>query len=157
ARAMLSEGVDYVLSPSSYVTRSFLDRGYKSEQVLQNVYPVDLSLFQPDPNPRPKNRPLTVINAGGLSLRKGTPYLLEAFRIILRSVPNARLLLTNFIRDDVKDVLARYSDLPIDWAPGLPHPQLVKRLHSADVFVLLSLEEGLVRAALEAMACGLPV
>jgi glycosyltransferase involved in cell wall biosynthesis len=154
---MLSEGVDYVLSPSSYVTRSFLDRGYKSEQVLQNVYPVDLSLFQPDPGPRPKNRPLTVINTGGLSLRKGTPYLLEAFRIILRSVPNARLLLTNQVRDDVKGILARYNDLPIEWAPGLPHPELAKRLRSADIFVFPSIEDGFAVTVAEALACGLPV
>jgi glycosyltransferase involved in cell wall biosynthesis len=83
--------------------------------------------------------------------------MLEAFRIVQRSVPNARLLLTSIVRDDVNEVLARYADLPIEWAPGLPHPQLAERLRSADVFVLLSLEEGLVRAALEAIACGLPV
>src|SRR5215467_2145725 len=47
SRAMLAEGVDYVLSPSSYVTRSFLERGYKAEQILRNVYPVNLSLFAP--------------------------------------------------------------------------------------------------------------
>jgi glycosyltransferase involved in cell wall biosynthesis len=157
SREMLSEGVDYVLSPSSYVTKSFLDRGFKQEQILQNFYPVDLSLFHPSASPRPKNRPLTVINSGSLSLRKGTPYLLEAFRMVQRAVPNARLMLTSIRRDDVNEVLRKYSDLPIDWAPGLPQTALAERLRSADVFVLLSLEEGLVRAALEAMACGLPV
>jgi len=39
----------------------------------------------------------------------------------------------------------------------VPHAQLAQRLRSADVFVLLSIEEGLVRTALEAMACGLQV
>jgi glycosyltransferase involved in cell wall biosynthesis len=153
----MMEHVDYVLSPSSYVSQSFLARGFKPEQILKNVYPVNLSLFRPDTTPRPQNRPLTIINTGSLSLRKGTPYLLEAFRLIRRQHPSARLLLTRIIQDDVKPVLERYHDLPIEWSPPLPHPQLAERLRSADVFVLPSLEEGLVRTACEAMACGLPV
>jgi glycosyltransferase involved in cell wall biosynthesis len=153
--AML-ENVDYVLSPSSYVTQSFLARGFNPEKILKNVYPVDLSLFKPDDNPRPKNRPLTIINTGSLSLRKGTPYLLESFRLIRKKIPDARLLLTNIIQEDAKSILAKHSDLPIEWAPGLPQAQLAARLRSADIFVLPSLEEGLVRTACEAMACGLP-
>lgn len=156
SRAMLAE-VDYVLSPSSYVTKSFLARGFTPEQILKNVYPVDLSLFQPDASPRPEKRPLTVINTGSLSLRKGTPYLLEAFRLVRCKIPDARLLLTRIIEDSIRPVLRKYQDLPIEWSPPLPHSQLAERLRSADIFILPSLEEGLVRTALEAMACGLPV
>jgi glycosyltransferase involved in cell wall biosynthesis len=156
SRAMLAD-VDYVLAPSSYVAQSFLDRGFKAEQILPNAYPVDLSVFQPAATPRPKNRPLTVINTGSLSLRKGTPYLLEAFRAVRQRHPSARLLLTQIIQDDIKPILARYGDLPIEWAPSLPHEQLAERLRGADVFVLPSLEEGMVRTALEALACGLQV
>lgn len=156
ARAMLSE-TDYVLSPSSYVTSSFLARGFQRDQILKNVYPVDLSLFQPSTRARPKDRPLTIINTGSLSLRKGTPYLLEAFRLIRQKHPSARLLLTRIIQDDVKPVLEKYSNLPIEWSPRLSHTQLAERLHGADVFVLPSLEEGLARTACEAMACGLQV
>jgi glycosyltransferase involved in cell wall biosynthesis len=155
ARAMLAE-VDYVLSPSSYVTRSFLERGFNPGQILKNVYPVDLTRFQPRTTPR-KSRPLTIVNTGSLSLRKGTPYLLEAFRIVRQKHPSAKLLLTHDIREDALPVLQKFKDLPIEWAPGLPHAELVERLHSADVFVLPSLEEGLARSALEAMACGLQV
>jgi len=156
SRAML-EDVDYVLSPSSYVTRSFLERGFRPEQILRNVYPVNLSLFQPPASPPPRDRPLTIVNTGSLSLRKGTPYLLEAFKLVRHRHPSARLLLTRLVREDVLPVLRRYRDLPIEWAPAMPHAQLVERLQGADVFVLPSLEEGLVRAALEAMACGLQV
>ena len=157
SRRMLAEHTDYVLSPSSYVTKSFLARGFKPEQILRNVYPVNLDLFTPRSTQRPANQPLTFINTGSLSLRKGTPYLLEAFRIIRQKHPSARLLLTQIIQDDVKPILARYRDLPIEWSQGLPHPELAQRLQSADVFLLPSLEEGLVRTAIEAMACGLPV
>jgi glycosyltransferase involved in cell wall biosynthesis len=155
ARTMLAD-VDYVLSPSSYVSRSFLQRGFKPGQILKNVYPVNLDRFQPGRNGR-KNRSLTVINTGSLSLRKGTPYLLEAFRMVQRKHPSARLLLTRDVREDVLPILSQYEDLPIEWSPSLPHAELVQRLQSADVFVLPSLEEGLARAALEAMACGLQV
>jgi glycosyltransferase involved in cell wall biosynthesis len=156
SRAMLP-GVDYVLSPSSYVTRSFLAHGFKPEQILRNVYPVNLATFKPPALPRPKERPLTIINTGSLSLRKGTPYLLEAFRIIHRRHPSTRLQLTRIVQDDVRAVLASYRDLPIDWSPPMSQQDLAERLREADVFVMPSLEEGLVRTAIEAMACGLPV
>jgi glycosyltransferase involved in cell wall biosynthesis len=154
--AMLAK-VDYIFSPSSYVTRSFLDRGFKVERILKTTYPVDLTLFQPANAPRPQTRPLTIINTGSLSLRKGTPYLLEAFEMVRRQHPTARLRLTRSIQDNVRPLLERYSHLPIDWSPPLSHAQLGERLREADIFVLPSLEEGLVRTALEAMACGLPV
>ena len=155
ARETLAE-TDFVLSPSSYVTNSFLARGFKPEQILKNLYPANLSLFRPEDKPRPANRPLTIINTGSLSLRKGTPYLLDAFRLIRKKIPDARLLLTQIIQDDFKPILSSYSDLPIEWSPGLPHAQLAERLRSADIFILPSLEDGWARTASEAMACGLP-
>ena len=150
------EETDYVLSPSSHVTNSFLTRGFRPEQILRNVYPVNLDRFSPSPQPRPKDRPLTLINTGSLSLRKGTPYLLEAFRIIHQRHPSARLFLSKIVQDSAREVMARYRDLPIHWTAGLPHSQVPDLLRSADLFVLPSLEEGLVRTACEAMACGLP-
>jgi starch synthase len=186
----MMEDVDYVLSPSNFVSQSFLERGFKRKQIIPVVYPVDLRMFRPDfdsewrmadGSPRRLNlvadgegsgegsrvaraseerrppRPFTIINTGSLSLRKGTPYLLEAFRLIRKEIPDARLLLTDAVSDSIKPILAKYSDLPIEWAPYSPPSQLAARLRSADLFILPSLEEGLVRTALEAMACGLPV
>ncbi len=156
ALAMM-EHVDYVLCPSAFVRESFLARGFRPQQMLRNVYPVDLSCFSPASEVRPKNRPLTIISTGALSLRKGAPYMLEAFRLVHRRHPSARFLLTSLIQNSAAPIVKQYADLPIDWSPGLPHRQLAERLRSADIFVLPSLEEGLVRTALEAMACGLPV
>jgi starch synthase len=179
----MMEDVDYVLSPSNFVSQSFLDRGFKSKQIIPVVYPVDLTMFRPrmdggwrmaDGSPRRLNlmadgeaaggseesrtkRPFTIVNTGSLSLRKGTPYLLDAFRLIRKEIPDARLLLTDAVSDSIKPILAKYSDLPIEWSPYLPPAELAERLRSADLFILPSLEEGLVRTALEAMAVGLPV
>src|SRR6266850_1854515 len=156
SRKMLPDA-DYVLSPSSYVTESFLARGFKREQLLRNMYPVDLALFQPAAKRRPKAQPLTLINTGSVSLRKGSPYLLEAFRIIRRRHPSARLKLTQIIQDDIKPIMSKYRDLPIEWSPPLPHPELAAHLQTGDVFILPSLEDGFARTAAEALSCGLPV
>lgn len=153
--AMMAD-VDFVLSPSGFVTRSFLARGFQPEQILRNVYPVNLSCFAPAREPRPVARPLTLVCTGSLSLRKGTPYLLEAFRLVRKKIPNARLLLTAAVQDNVKPVLAQYRDLPIEWSPPLPHAQLAERLRGADIFLLPSLEDGFAQTVTEALACGLP-
>ena len=133
ARRMMAD-VDYVLSPSSYVRNSFLSRGFKADQILDVLYAVDLSCYQPPTEPRPANRPLTIVNTASLSLRKGTPYLLEAFRLIRRDVPDARLLLTEIVADSVKPILAKYRDLPIEWSPPTGKEKLADRLRSADIF-----------------------
>jgi len=156
ALAML-EHTDFVLSPSSYVTRSFVERGFDPARILRNVYPLDLACFTPAREPRPASRPLTVISTGAPSLRKGTPYLLDAFRTIVKAEPRARLLLTGPPPEQLKPILARHRDLPIEWSPPLPHAQLAERLRGADVFVLPSLEDGFARTVAEALACGLPV
>jgi len=156
ARAMLDE-TDYIIAPSEFVAASFLQRGFASERILRVPYGVDLSTFTSNPIPREKNRSFTLISTGSLSLRKGTPYMLEAFRMIRKTIPDARLLLSDMKSASILPILESYSDLPIEWAPSLGHEDLARRLKSADLFILPSLEEGLVRTALEAMACGVPV
>jgi len=148
--------VDYVIAPSHFVADSFRQQGFRSEQILYVPYVTDLKNFQPLRH-RPAGRPLTLINTGSLSLRKGTPYLLEAFERIRSLVPDARLLLTRQVSDSIPMVLERYKNLPIDWVETLKPPALCQRLQEGDIFILPSLEEGMARTALEAMACGLPV
>lgn len=149
--------VDYVLSPSSFVSRSFLDRGFKAEQILPTVYPTDLTLFRPTSTPRPADRPLTIIAPGSLSLRKGTPYLLEGFRLVLKTHPTARLVLNRAVFENVAAVVSRHADLPIDWLPFLTPAQLGEKMRECDLMILPSLEDGFARTVLEALACGLPV
>lgn len=149
--------VDFILSPSSYVTRSFLERGFKPDQVIRNVYPLDLSCFYPPKEPRHANRPLTLIAPGSLSLRKGTPYLLQAFQLVLKKFPNARLVLNNMVFENVAPVFRQYSDLPIDWKPTLRPAELAETMRGCDLLILPSLEDGFARTVAEGLACDLPV
>ena len=154
---------DYVFAPSTFVRRSFLQRGFEERRVLLYSLPVNLQTFRPAPEPRPRERPLTILNTGAICLRKGSPYLLEAFRLIRKQEPQAVLRLTRTVRDDALEVLRRYSDLPIEWGPPLntsipaEREQFVRRYQTSDIFVLPSIEDGYAFVVAEARACGLPV
>jgi glycosyltransferase involved in cell wall biosynthesis len=152
----MMEHVDYVLAASTFVSRSFLSRGFKPERVLHHPRTVNFSMFYPAKNERPKDRPLTLVSTGLLCLRKGSPYLFEAFRLVRKKVPGVRLLVRRSIGTDFKHVLARYSDLPITWLEAMPHAELAEHLRQADIFLLPSLEDGLALTVVEALACGLP-
>jgi glycosyltransferase involved in cell wall biosynthesis len=141
------------------VADSFIERGFPAEKVLRLPYPVDLSLFKPTESARPHERPLTICSSGLLTLRKGSPYLFEAFKLIRKEVPNARLKLIRKISSNFQPVFEKqgYDRLDVEWSPKLPHAELTHWLQSSDIFLLPTIEEGMVRSAAEALGCGLPV
>lgn len=152
-----AELADWVVGLSTFVTNSFIERGLPAERAYVMPYPVALDGFQPIHRDRDPNAPLTLISTGGAHLRKGTPYLFEALKMLQKEIPGIRLQLNRTISPNMKPLLDRYGDLPIEWFDKLDHKQLPAKLAAADIYVFPSLEDGLARAATEAMACGLPV
>jgi len=151
----MMEDTDYVICPSRFVERTFLDRGFTPQQLLYVPYPTDLNLFRPKPDDIPPPAPLVVVSTGSVSLRKGFPYLLEAMRMISAD-RKVKLLLTDQVEPKMREILATYDDIPIEWAPTLGHRELAARLRSAHVFALLSIEDGFARTVTEALGCGIP-
>lgn len=154
AREMVKHA-DYVLVPSKYVAKSFLDRGFVQEQIIHAPFAVDLDLFRPENTEVPPSSPIRVVCTGSVSLRKGFPYLMEAVRIV-RKTRDAVLVLTDLVESSMKDIISKFADVPIEWTPPKPHVELAEHLRGCHVFALLSLEEGFARTAAEALACGLP-
>jgi glycosyltransferase involved in cell wall biosynthesis len=148
---------DYVCTSSNFIRNSFLKHGHDPQRLLFCPLPVDLELMQPPAKPRPANRPFTILHTGGISLRKGAPYLLEAFRLIRKQVPNAVLRVKRDIRNDAADILRRYNDLPFEWLEYAPLEEHIKRYQTSDLFLFPSIEDGYANAVAEALACGLPV
>jgi glycosyltransferase involved in cell wall biosynthesis len=116
-----------------------------------------LNAFTPATEPRPASRPFTLLHTGGLSLRKGAPYLLEAFRLIRREVPDAVLRIKRHLRNDVVDIVKKNSDLPIEWSESLDFAGHVRRYQTSDLLLFPSIEDGFAFVVAEALACGLPV
>jgi glycosyltransferase involved in cell wall biosynthesis len=148
---------DYIFTSSNFVRQSFLKRGFDPGRLLYCPYPVDLEVFRPTPEPRPSTRPFTILHTGGLSLRKGAPYLLEAFRLIHKEVPDAVLRVKRLIRDDAEAIVRQHADLPIEWLEYLPLPEHVRCYQTSDLLLFPSIEDGFAFVVAESLACGLPV
>lgn len=142
---------DYISVPSSFNKRTFMENGIPANKIIQVPYGVDLSLFKQVPK---LDKIFRVIFGGGLCLRKGTHYLLQAFAEL--NLPNSELLLIGAINPEIVPFLKKYEG-------SYKHMtyRSLKELHKyysqGSVFVLPSLEEGLAMVQPQAMACGLPV
>jgi glycosyltransferase involved in cell wall biosynthesis len=146
------EIADFIAVPSAFASDTFVRRGISRTKLLVNPYGVDLSLFSMAESRSARNQgdPLRVLHVGRVSARKGVHYLADA----VSRVRNARLTLVGAVEHGIQKFLAHPSVSITGAIAGRQLPQLYRE---ADVFCLLSVEEGLALVVAQAMAMGLPV
>lgn len=138
---------------SSFTARSLADYGVPAERIHVVPYGVDTTAFPARVAP-PANKQFTVVFVGSLIQRKGLFYLLDAFRKL--GSGNVRLVLCGRGFVD-RELLAQYPGLDIEVNIALPTPELVRKIHAADLCVFPSILEGFAHVIPEIMACGVPV
>ncbi len=149
------ELADLVFAPSTFVKETIL-RFHPDKKITLTPYGVDLEFWKPTSQksevPSPKSE-MRFIYAGQISLRKGIPVLMAAWR--LADLPDATLELVGSWQFDE----AKKRELPssVTLTGPLPREQLRERLQNADVLVCPSFFEGRALIVGEALACGLPV
>jgi glycosyltransferase involved in cell wall biosynthesis len=97
--------------------------------------------------------PFVVLAVSSHDLRKGTPYLLEAWK--RAAIPDAELRLVGRMRL-TKSFLDGYAGLFRYW-PHVPRSQLRERYAAADVLAFPTLGDGFGIVIQEAMCTGVPV
>jgi glycosyltransferase involved in cell wall biosynthesis len=140
---------DAIIVTSSFVRETFTRHGVPAAKIHVVPYGIDAA-----PAPRAEGSgPLRVLFVGGCSLRKGIPYLLDAFR---RIDTDATLRLVG--RENAP-LFARLGGLPprVTAVGVKAGAALAAEYAAADVFVLPSVEDGFGLVTLEAMAAGVPV
>lgn len=145
------EEVDYISIPSLFVKRTFLEYGFPENKLIQIPYGVDLSQFKQVPK---EDDIFRVVFAGGMTLRKGVHYLLQAFAE--SNLPNSELMLIGAMNDEIKPFFEKYKG-KFNYVGHVPQKELYKYYSHGSVFVMPSIEEGLSMVQLQAMACGLPL
>lgn len=139
---------------SQFTARTLIENGISSDKIHVVPYGVNTTDFPKRETPPNAQQPFSVIFVGRMSQRKGISYLLEGVRRLKSR--NIRVVLAGRGIVD-KGLLNHFGDLDLDINVGLSRADLVRLIHSSDVFVLPSLVEGFGHVILENMACGLPV
>lgn len=141
---------DRIIVTSAFVRRTFVARGVPASKIAVVPYGIDPA---PAPQARPVRKVPRALFVGGCSVRKGVPYLVEAFRKLDVA---AELRLVGRRNDAL---FARIGGLPPNVQAAGPKTgiDLAHEYASADVFVLPSVEDGWGLVTNEAMNAGLPV
>lgn len=141
---------DRIYVASSYTWASFVEEGVPEEKLA--LFPLT-----PDPRYRPASAPAAatfdVVYIGSLTVAKGVPLLVDAFRRLRHS--DMRLLLVGGWKSrGMRRFLERacHEDPRIVVSPGDPLPAL----RSARLCVHPTYEDGFAYAPAEALACGVP-
>jgi glycosyltransferase involved in cell wall biosynthesis len=146
------EKTDYVLIPSEFVRHSFIQEGFPEEQLLQVPFGADTERFQPAC--RQDHSTFRVLFVGQIGIRKGVPYLLEAWQRL--GWRDAELFLVGRVERGFGPILTRWDGLPgVKLMGYVPEPVTIYQ--QADVFAFPTIEEGSALVTYEALACGLPV
>jgi glycosyltransferase involved in cell wall biosynthesis len=149
------EAADFIAVPSVFAAQTFVSRGLPAAKLLVNPYGVDLRLFSGGDVDRRRRtvapQGLRVLHVGRVSPRKGVHYLVEA----VARVPEARLTLVGALDEGMDAVVRGKPHVTVVGA--VPGRELPRWYGDADVFCLLSVEEGLALVIAQAMAMGLPV
>ena len=146
---------DCITVPSNFVYRSFVEQGILPNKVKILSYGVNLSRFHQVK--KPISERFDILFVGGMSLRKGVQYLVQAYKNI--NHPAKSLTFIGAPSASLIEALRFRGLWPQDAIVlgHVPQEQLKNLMSRSHVLVLPSIEEGLAMVMAQAMACGCPV
>jgi glycosyltransferase involved in cell wall biosynthesis len=141
-----------LLCPSDFVVKTYLDKGYSSDQVVRHIYGYDENVYYPPSEPQEPGRGLTMLFVGVCAVRKGVHYALEAWLRSPASKDGTFLIAGEFLpayQEKLAPLLAHPSVKVLGHRNDVP-----ELMRKSDILVLPSIEEGFGLVIAEAMGSG---
>ena len=144
---------DAITVPSRFAKNSYIEHGISEDKLHVIPYGVRLENFYK--TAEPDSNAFNVLFAGQVSLRKGFPYLLQAFASVQH--PRKRLRVAGSIQAELRQLLPRLPHEHVEFLGSLSQPALASLMSRSHVLVLPAIEDGFGMVMNQAMACGCPV
>jgi glycosyltransferase involved in cell wall biosynthesis len=147
------ERADVIIVQSTFCKESMISNGIPADKVVVNPMGVDTHIFSKRSTLPSKIRFVCVAT---ISLRKGHQYLFRAWEIVKREIPDAELICVGDYKSDFRRERPKWEG-KFTHRLHLTHEEVASVLKAGTAFVFPSQEEGIARAQIEALACGLPI
>ncbi|MEO8406683.1 MAG: glycosyltransferase family 4 protein [Chitinophagaceae bacterium] len=148
------ETADYILCPSEFVKKSFIEKGFSPDRLLKVNFGFSATVPTVAVNKSQHKDRFRVLYVGQLNFRKGLRYAIEAFKQLKH--PNKEFIIVG-ARSGVTGLEKITIPKEVIFTGNLKGEELNDQYRNADVFILPSLEEGLALVQLEALSFGVPV
>jgi len=143
---------DYLLCPSEFVVKSFLDRGHSRTKTIRHQYGFDETRYFPASALREPGKKFTALFVGVDAVRKGLHLATEAW-LGSPAAKDGTFLIAGELTQEYKERFAK--DLSHPSIVQLGHRSDVPRLmQNADVLLMPSMEEGFALVCAEAIGAG---
>ncbi len=129
---------DTITVPSTVAKRSFVQMGIAPEKI--HVIPYGVRLDQFTQTDRPPLDSFEVLFAGQVSLRKGVPYLLQAFARLKH--PKKRLTIVGGMQDNMRALLPTLPTENVTIMGSIPQAQLAKKMSAITCWCCPALKRG---------------
>lgn len=146
------DAADFLLCPSEFVKKTFIDEGYPAGKLLRHQYGYDNTRISPGNQAPLDAKPLVMLYAGLCSPRKGLHHALEAW-LGSEASKTGRFLVCGEFAEPYRKYLEGMLSQP--GVEVLGHrPDLPDLMKQADLFVLPTVEEGSALVTYEARGAG---
>jgi starch synthase len=146
---------DYILLPSEFAKKSFLDKGYPEAKLIKVPYGFDTSIVGNQEQFEKNSDRFNVLYVGSISLRKGLRYLIQAFKELKH--PNKKLIIVGPGQESLKKMKDLSIPDEVTFTGVLKGEQLQEVYKSASVFCLPTIEDGFGLVLGEALSHGIPI
>ena len=142
---------DYINVPTRFSYNTFNNKLKK--KIFINSYGVNQKEFKKN---KKKNKKFIVIYAGGLSIQKGSHYLIEAI-YNLQKIKKIEFWHVGKIQEEMKNIVKKFLSKNIKYLGHKEQNMLYKYYSQSSVFCIPSIHDGFPLVIPQAMSCGLPV
>lgn len=148
------QNADYILCGSDFVRQGIIKLGGPSNRCAVVPYGVDPPVQYPLPTiPKTPHTPLRVLTIGTVGLRKGSPYILAAAKMLKNQAVFRIVGNLQGVPPDIQTDLSQSLEL----IGSVRRSEIWEHYTWADVFLLPSICEGSATVVYEALSQGLPI